>query len=667
MKRGIEVNRIMVPLIVFIFLVCLVPIQATNLMDTTSNELELYKLHEEMILLRKAYPHEYKSLHYQEYFIGEQSNPNTSKPLLISSSPFPSSFGSSGPMNSSWPMSCHDLHHTGQSPYSTISNPGAEIWRFRCEKVDGGPVIAEDGTIYFGEKGSFMYAVYPNGTLRWQYKLPEGWVWSTPAIAEDGTIYIGTFEGSFFALNPDGSLRWRYHIPGLAPTIVSSPAIASDGTIYFGTMIGDSDGYIYALNPDGTLKWRYLTGYFITSDPGVGLDGTIYIGSLDHYLYAMNPDGTLKWRFLTGGIVKSHPSIASDGTIYFTAFDNTMYALNPDGTEKWQFGYGGSGCNAVTIASDGTLYIAGGDLYALYSNGTVRWHCTLGPDEYVDHSTPAISADGTIYVGIFVDHGGEILAVNPDGTERWRKMIANGWVRSSPAIGSDGTVYIGSASDNSTSGYGFLHAFGQGPLRADAEGPYTGPLTTPLQFHCNVFGGIPPYTYVWSFGDGGTSATEKPTHTYIQSGLYNVTLQVTDNEGNTSVNSTTAFISAPPDTPVISGPPQGKIKREYSYTFVTTDPEGDDVYYYIRWGNNATDWRGPYKSGEEAIQTHTWTKRGTYTIECKAKDANGWQSDWGTLSVTMPYEPPQFPFIHWLLERFPNAFPILRYLLGWNN
>ncbi len=84
----------------------------------------------------------------------------------------------------------------------------------------------------------------------------------------------------------------------------------------------------------------------------------------------MNPDGTLKWRFLTGGIVKSHPSIAADGTIYFTAFDNTMYALNPDGTEKWRFGYGGSGCNAVTIASDGTIYIAGGDLYALYSNGT---------------------------------------------------------------------------------------------------------------------------------------------------------------------------------------------------------------------------------------------------------------------------------------------------------
>ncbi len=144
-------------------------------------------------------------------------------------------------------------------------------------------------------------------------------------------------------------------------------------------------------------------------------------------------------------------------------------------------------------------------------------------------------------------------------------------------------------------------------------------------------------------------------------------LQVTDSVGNVSVNSTTVFINASPDIPEISGPPQGKIHQEYSYTFVTTDPEGDDVYYYIRWGNNVTDWRGPYKSGEEAIQTHTWTKRGTYTIECKAKDVNGWESDWATLQVTMPfsYEPPHFKFIEWLLERFPNAFPFLRQIMGY--
>ena len=575
-----------------------------------------------------------------------------------------------GLMNSSWPMSCHDLYHTSQSPYSTASNHGVEIWRFRCGIVDGGPIIAKDGTIYFGVNAypTYLYALNNNGSLKWQYRLQELDVLRTPAIAEDGTIYIGTFEGRFYAVDKNGSLRWQYLIPGMAPSILSSPAIAPGGTIYFGTAIADNDGYIYAMNPDGTVKWRYLTGNWIFSDPAIGPDGTIYIGSSDHYLYAMNPNGTLKWRFLTGDIVKSHPSIASDGTIYFTSFDDKTYALNPDGTLKWSVGYCGSGCNSVTIASDGTLYIAGNVLYALYPNGTVRWCFQFEGDEYVDHSSPAISADGTIYVGTFIGdwNGGNTVAINPNGTEQWRQRIGIDYVRSSPAIASDGTVYIGSADENQTAWYGYLHAFGRGPLKVDAEGPYGGMPTIPIQFQCDVLGGEPPYTYLWSFGDGDTSTTKKPTHTYAQTGLFNVTLLVTDSEGNSSSDSTTAFIDAPPNTPMIIGLSQGHIRHDYTYNFVTTDPENENIEYYITWGDGGnTGWLGPYESGEAINMSHTWQKQGTYTIRCKASDVHGWESGWGTLQVTMPlaYEPPHFRFLTWLLERFPHAFPILRQII----
>ena len=55
-----------------------------------------------------------------------------------------------GPMDSAWPMKSHDTHHTSQSPYSTAGSPDLEEkWRFFCGKVDGSPVIGEDGTIYF--------------------------------------------------------------------------------------------------------------------------------------------------------------------------------------------------------------------------------------------------------------------------------------------------------------------------------------------------------------------------------------------------------------------------------------------------------------------------------------------------------------------------------------
>jgi len=121
-----------------------------------------------------------------------------------------------------------------------------------------------------------------------------------------------------------------------------------------------------------------------------------------------------------------------------------------------------------------------------------------------------------------------------------------------------------------------------------------------------------------------------------------------------------------PNTPEITGQTNGKAGTEYEYTFVTTDPDGDEVYYYIDWDDDTfEEWIGPYASGEEVVVSHTFTERGSYSIESKAKDGYDAESDWGTLEVTMPKSRPvsNTLFLR-LLERFPGAFPLLRHLLG---
>jgi len=127
-------------------------------------------------------------------------------------------------------------------------------------------------------------------------------------------------------------------------------------------------------------------------------------------------------------------------------------------------------------------------------------------------------------------------------------------------------------------------------------------------------------------------------------------------------------INQPPITPTITGPAQGKIKVETDYNFTTTDPDGDEVYYFIDWGDQTNgSWIGPYPSGDKITKSHTWSTKGTYIIKAKAKDIYGNESDWATLSVTMPCSY-NIPFQHlWerLFERFPNAFPILRHLMGY--
>ena len=456
-------------------------------------------------------------------------------------------------------MKCHDTRHTGRSPYSTADNPLVEIWRYKTgNSVEGGCIIENDGMIIFGDFAGYLYAVTPDGELHWKTKL-GGLVFSTPALDEDGTIYLGTYNDHMFAVDSDdGEILWSFYAGG---SISSSPAIGTDGTIYFGIAKEFDKGEILAVNPDGTEKWRYAAGDYIFADPAIAPDGTIYIGSLDGYLYAIDPDGSLKWHFKTGDWVKSHPSIGDDGTVYFSSFDGYFYALYPDGNLKWTFGNPGSGCVAAVIAEEGTLYLGGDRLYAIHSNGTLKWSFTFDSRRYVGHSSPAIGADGIIFVGLDIgeDQGGELIAINPDGSLRWRSgKIAHWSMDSSPCIGVDGTVYVGSSYGIED---GFLHAFGEG---------------TP---------------------------------------------------------------NSPPHTPSITGPNHGTQGTDYPYTFVSTDPDEDDMYYYVDWRDGTNSgWMGPYASGDEIIRTHQWAEVGSYTIRAKVRDYFDEESDWATLEVTMPKE-----------------------------
>jgi PKD repeat protein len=228
------------------------------------------------------------------------------------------------------------------------------------------------------------------------------------------------------------------------------------------------------------------------------------------------------------------------------------------------------------------------------------------------------------------------------------------------------TVHTNSSSASAISPADFTIIVG---CIADAHGPYMGMVNVPVQFTGSATNGLPPYHFHWTFGDGTTADAQNTSHAYTGAGNFSVALKVTDDTGATAFDSTWALISrnnTPPATPEITGPAKAKTGTPVKYTVSTTDPEGDAVFYLIDWGDNSTSgWLGPYPSGIAENQMHTWVKRGTYAIKCKAKDAFGNESAWGTLKVTMPasYEPPHFRFLDWLLERYPSAFPILRFLL----
>ncbi|KYK25840.1 hypothetical protein AYK20_04085 [Thermoplasmatales archaeon SG8-52-1] len=85
--------------------------------------------------------------------------------------------------------------------------------------------------------------------------------------------------------------------------------------------------------------------------------------------------------------------------------------------------------------------------------------------------------------------------------------------------------------------------------------------------------------------------------------------------------------------PTIDGPTYGDPNVEYDYSFITNDPEGDDILLYVNWDDGYPDeWIGPYASGEEVVLSHKWPVDGLYNITARSQDS------WGKSHSSSPYQ-----------------------------
>ena len=128
------------------------------------------------------------------------------------------------------------------------------------------------------------------------------------------------------------------------------------------------------------------------------------------------------------------------------------------------------------------------------------------------------------------------------------------------------------------------------------------------------------------------------------------------------VKTLTTLFNTPPLAPTINGPQVGKTGEKYTCSLTSTDAEGDQLMYFVDWGDNKTQWVGPGASGASLTASHTYATKGTYLIKAKATDTFGAESEWGSLQVKMPLSLAYRPW-QMFLERHPHAFPLLRLLL----
>ena len=122
------------------------------------------------------------------------------------------------------------------------------------------------------------------------------------------------------------------------------------------------------------------------------------------------------------------------------------------------------------------------------------------------------------------------------------------------------------------------------------------------------------------------------------------------------------FLIPPPESPTISGASSGKINTKYDFKVKTTHPDGLDVWYLIDWGDGTnTGWLGPYSSGTEITESHTWVTKQEFTIKARAKDEKGMYSSWSELPFSTPKTIPKYKS---LFYNFLERFPLLQKIFG---
>ena len=255
------------------------------------------------------------------------------------------------------------------------------------------------------------------------------------------------------------------------------------------------------------------------------------------------------------------------------------------------------------------------------------------PDTYCDTTGPvqAVGTSGVIHYEI--DHDWDAAGycgpgVPPCDNVTLRQELSSGTV----SLDLQGFVFWDSSD---LPGHWELHAL-TGWKLSSSPPPQLQPLSASftyspaspspgisVTFTATAGGGVPPYSFAWDFGDGTKGSGNPVAHSYSVQGTYTVNLTVKDSvfpTPNTKTVTQSLTVSPQVFTVAISGPSSGTVGTGVSFT--ATASSGTTPYSFS-W--NFGDSTGNIVGGSSNpnMQTHTYTKSGTFTVNANATDANG--------------------------------------------
>ena len=281
----------------------------------------------------------------------------------------------------------------------------------------GGPKGGTDGG---GGGGS---QAVPEQHLLWSVPLAGPYSAVRPVVANDGTVYAVDVFDNLFAIAPNGDVRWSAGEAGS-----KGVDIGPDGTIYTG-----NEDWIKAFTPDGDLKWTFPQNprAFVTQDIAVGPDGNIYVlASSGMGVFSLADKGDQAELLWSNPEAYGRP---------FTGYTELAFGPTLDGPGQQLYFYANGHTRAIRLSNGESIFTIGGNnQQPQVSPLDGTWH--TGDSAYSPDSTlvwmfqypafttarePSMGQSGMHYA---VQAGRTVYAINPVGVEKWSRTIDNEYV-----------------------------------------------------------------------------------------------------------------------------------------------------------------------------------------------------------------------------------------------
>ncbi|HEY6098653.1 MAG TPA: PQQ-binding-like beta-propeller repeat protein [Anaeromyxobacter sp.] len=267
-------------------------------------------------------------------------------------------------------------------------------------------------------------------TIAWQVPLAGPYSSVRPAVGPDGTVYAIDVIGNLYAVAPDGSIKWQ-----VAGAGNKGLAVGADGTVYVG-----SEDAVHAFGPDGAARWTFVQSprAFILLGLAVGPDGNVYgVATQGIGVFSLTPQGALRW---------ATPEIYDRPNV---TYGEILFGSAPSGTQLYF--YANAHVRALDLSGRSVFTLVGGGPPAVSPlDGSVHiGDSAYRPDGSFLRSF-GLSAGGPIDVGpdgvtYFDFLQSAAYAVNAAGGQKWT-ATASDWIQA-PTVDPTNAKVVFLASD----------------------------------------------------------------------------------------------------------------------------------------------------------------------------------------------------------------------------